>query len=88
LWIRNLLSANELLLFAYEDGHKRYYPKAIPTADLYFRLPKDIWIKKQELIINIYGFLPSSWEAKTTPKAEAFWRLNNKLQAVKWLTEK
>jgi LmbE family N-acetylglucosaminyl deacetylase len=28
LWHSNKISASEIRLFAYEDGHKEYYPKA------------------------------------------------------------
>lgn len=88
LWISDTLASQELLLFAYEDGNKEYHPVAITSADLYFDLPDNIWLKKNQLITQIYEFAPDSWETQTTPKAEAFWRINNKEQALKWLEEK
>jgi hypothetical protein len=33
-----------------------------------------IWQKKYDIITRIYGFAEDSFEAKTTPRLEAFWR--------------
>ena len=88
LWIQNKITATELLLFAYEDDNKKCYPKAITSADLYFILPENLWLRKYQLITTIYEFAADSWEARVTPKIEAFWRLTNKQQAVTWLDEK
>ncbi len=67
------LKAGRLLAFAYEDGNKKYLPKAVQGADLVIELPEKIWEKKYEVITKIYGFAEESFEAKTTPKQEAFW---------------
>jgi len=67
------LIAKELWMFAYEDGEKKYYPRAIDNADVYTMLPEEIWNKKFKIITDKYGFPSEGWEAKTTPKAEAFW---------------
>ena len=67
------LSAHELWTFAYEDGGKRYLPRAIKTADLYHILPESIWQRKYQIMTTTYGFEKQSWEAETTPRAEAFW---------------
>jgi hypothetical protein len=40
---------------------------------MHIRLPDEIWQKKYDIITNIYGFSPESFEAKTTPHEEAFW---------------
>jgi hypothetical protein len=37
-------------------------------------LPKRIWTRKHEIITKTYGFAPDSFEARTAPKKEAFWR--------------
>jgi LmbE family N-acetylglucosaminyl deacetylase len=73
LLIKNNLVARELWMFAYEDGGKKYYPRAICSADKCIKLPEEIWNKKFRIITDIYGFSSESWEAKTTPKTEAFW---------------
>lgn len=85
LWYESKISSKELMLFAYEDHNKEHLPKAIPFADLQFSLPADIWQKKYEIITRIYGFTPDSWEAKTTPKTEAYWKFTHKKDAWKWL---
>jgi hypothetical protein len=36
-------------------------------------LPEDIWQKKYGIVTDIYGFAPDSFEARTTPREEAFW---------------
>jgi len=67
------LLAKQVWRFAYEDGNGRYLPCPIPDADLKSKLPNEIWQRKYEIITNIYGFAPDSFEAKTTPSEEAFW---------------
>lgn len=88
LWYQDKISCKQLLLFAYEDGNRLYYPKPIASAHLYYVLPNNLWQKKYQTINKIYGFDIDSWEAKTTPRAEAFWRFKNEKHAVKWLKEK
>jgi LmbE family N-acetylglucosaminyl deacetylase len=79
------ISANELWTFAYEDGNKQYYPRPKESASMYQTLTKQIWLKKYSIITETYGFEKNSWEAKTTPRAEAFWRFSNSYDATKWL---
>jgi LmbE family N-acetylglucosaminyl deacetylase len=74
LWHEGRLSAHKLWMFAYEDGGKRYLPRAIETADLYRTLPESIWQCKYQIMTATYGFEKQSWEAETTPRAEAFWQ--------------
>ena len=85
LWLADKLRSNELLTFAYEDGNRMYFPKAIKQANLYFNLSTKYWKKKYNIMTEIYGFYPDSWEAKTTPKEEAFWRFTAKETAIAWL---
>lgn len=77
LWHIGKIKADELCTFAYEDGNKKYFPKAIEDATFYHELSKDIWLKKYNIITNDYSFKKDSWEAQTTPKAEAFWQILN-----------
>ena len=75
LWLTDQLKTRELWMFAYEDGQKGYDPKAIVNADLFIELPDDIWKSKHEIITREYGFAKDSWEARITPRNEAFWCL-------------
>jgi len=87
LWNSEKISASEIMLFAYEDGHKEYYPKAIENAAIYRPLRKRTWQRKFSIITKIYGFEKESWEAKTTPVAEAFWHFTHPFIAKKWLNQ-
>jgi LmbE family N-acetylglucosaminyl deacetylase len=74
LWKSGRLFADELWAFAYEDGNRKYLPRAIKDADLLVGLNKETWRQKYDIITGIYGFNKESFEAKTTPKEEGFWR--------------
>ncbi len=87
LWNSGKISASELWIFAYEDGNKDYFPKAIENAHSYSKLTKEIWMRKYKMITETYGFDPKSWEAETTPKIEAFWQFTNPFVAKKWLDQ-
>lgn len=85
LWNKEKISADELLLFAYEDGNKKYFPKPVAAANIQQLLNKKTWLKKYNLIKDTYGFKKDSWEAQTCPKGEAFWRFTNPEDAMLWL---
>jgi len=85
LWNSGKISADELWNFAYEDGCKEYYPEAVNPASSFHILKKEIWLKKYKIITETYGFKKNSWEAETTPRAEAFWQTANLKDAKKWL---
>ena len=72
LWNKGTIISKELWTFAYEDGNKAYFPKAIKDASIYEILDQKIWLEKYRLITQTYGFDTHSWEAQTTPKEEAF----------------
>jgi len=74
LWQKQQLHAAQLWTFAYEDGSKKYLPRAIDNADIICKLPEEIFKQKYGIITEVYGFAPDSFEAKTTPATEAFWR--------------
>lgn len=84
LWQSGQIYADELWTFAYEDGNKEYFPIAIEKATIFRKLTQNIWLRKQRIITEIYGFEKNSWEAKTTPHSEAFWRFADHSQALKW----
>jgi len=70
---KGALSAREIWMFAYEDGGGKYLPRAVKTADQFTKLSDGIWQTKYEIITKVYGFASESFEAKTTPREEAFW---------------
>ena len=88
LWHEGKLSADELWSFAYEDGGKQYLPRAIKNAPGYHVLSEEIWKEKYNIITEIYGFPKDGFEAKTTPRAEAFWHFTNSIDAQHWLINK
>lgn len=84
LWEQEQLNADELWFFSYEDGGKAYLPVADERQASVFTLPASIWKLKYEIITNIYGFNKDSWEARTTPKKEAFRQFFSPAQAHRW----
>ena len=87
LWHAGKISANELRTFAYEDNKKAYYPRPERKAPIYHILTKRIWLRKYSIITETYGFENTSWEAETTPRAEAFWQFTDPYDARKWLNQ-
>ena len=85
LWNKGEISTDALWIFAYEDGEKAYFPQPIEKADLFIQLPPDLWLKKYDIITQTYGFEVNTWEAQTTPKAEAFWQFTEAKKAKKWM---
>jgi len=72
LWRMRRLQADALWSFAYSDGDHCHLPKAIEDADFTCELPEDLWRRKREIITGVYGFSEDSFEARTTPRVEAF----------------
>lgn len=85
LWHTNQIAANCFWAFAYEDGNKKYFPRSNENASVINTLSRQIWERKHKIITAIYGFDHDSWEAKTTPKTEAFWHFERPSEARKWL---
>lgn len=88
LWYFHKIHAGELWTYAYEDGNKTYYPKPVENSSIFNKLHHNIWKKKYDIITKIYGFQPGSFEAETTPKAEAFRKFRNPAEAYRWLIKK
>jgi LmbE family N-acetylglucosaminyl deacetylase len=88
LWNEKKIDAHELWTFAYEDGNKAYYPRAIEKASVFHVLTDPIWLRKYSLITDVYGYPKNGWEEETTPKAEAFWQFTDPLEAERWLKNK
>jgi LmbE family N-acetylglucosaminyl deacetylase len=72
------LQAGEIWMFAYDDKGGKRLPQPLVDADVYVKLPQDIWEKKCRIITEVYGFAADSFEARTTPRDEAFWVLGKK----------
>ena len=75
LWRDGTLRTGALWSFAYEDGGGTRLPRAEAGASLCFPLPEAVWAEKYRLIREEYNYAESSWEARTTPRSEAFHRL-------------
>lgn len=84
LWLGKEVRANELWLFAYQDGGGQYYPRPRVGAEL-FPLSDHVWKRKRHLIEEIYGFESESWEARSNPRVEAFWKFENREDLRTWL---
>jgi len=85
MWQYGSIAASELWCFAYEDGGREYLPKAVKTADIVNTLDKSTWERKYKLITATYGFDKNSWEARTTPTTEGFFKFTNQKFATQWL---
>lgn len=86
LWRAGRLRTKELRAFAFTDGGRSHLPVAIKDAPLHVVLPFRIWNRKYNIITKLYGFTEDSWEARSTPIAEAFWQFFDSGQAYEWLS--
>ncbi|HUU43332.1 MAG TPA: PIG-L family deacetylase [Planctomycetota bacterium] len=77
LWACGELDVGEVHLFAYDDDGGRRLPRAVESADLVVKLPLAVWAEKHAIITDVYGFTLDSFEAKTTPRVEAFQRVRS-----------
>lgn len=87
LWRRAALQIGELWLFAYDDDERRRLPLARTDADRHDELPAEIWQHKHRIMTDLYGFAPDSWEARVTPRAEAFWCFTAATDAAAWIAK-
>jgi len=85
LWASGRLSIRQYWAFAYDDGNRAHLPVADTSTALYNGLSRGLWEKKYSIITAIYGFDKTSWEARTTPRAEAFHRFFTAREAVAWM---
>lgn len=85
MWVAGKISTQKLWTFAYSDNNREYLPKPIENSSVYLTLPKKVWKLKYNLITKTYGFKKDSWEAQTTPKAEAFREFTDPSEAARWL---
>ncbi|NOS99007.1 MAG: PIG-L family deacetylase [Phycisphaerales bacterium] len=87
MWTGGTIRTDELWMFAFEDGGREYLPRAIPGVDIHERLSDAVWNEKHRLMTGVYGFAESSWEARATPRSEAFWRFTDPRDARTWIRE-
>ncbi len=87
LWSEGRICTDSLWMFAYEDGGRRHLPRAARDAHLKNILTEDLWRQKYEIITEIYGFAEDSFEAKTTPRVEAFQCFNSRHELQEWLSK-
>ncbi len=87
LWARGVLSAPELWLFAYDDDARQRLPSALANADIITELSAEVWQQKYDVMTGCYGFAAASWEARVTPRTEAFFRVTTPEQAAVWLQQ-
>jgi len=85
LWAAGEIEAPALWMFAFEDGGGDYLPQPQPDASRVERLSGDVWQAKHAMITGVYGFAPESWEARTTPRSEAFWCFDRPQDALEWI---
>lgn len=85
LWRAGKMCCDTLWLFAYEDGAGQYLPRAAQEANLTIPLPENVWQEKHRIITEIYGFAPDSFEARTTPRREAFWCFHSAPEVQDWM---
>ncbi len=70
---RKELKCKKLFYFAYEGKNiSGQFCYADSRANKFIKLPKDIYMKKLELIKKIYGFKNESFEVKSSGNMEAF----------------
>jgi LmbE family N-acetylglucosaminyl deacetylase len=85
LWEAGELRAAELWMFAYEDGRGAHLPRAAAGAHRRCALPEPVWEQKHSIITDVYGFGSDGFEARTTPREEAFWCFRSAREVRQWL---
>jgi hypothetical protein len=85
LWQSGRLKASHLWFFAYEDSRRAHLPRAAAAAQRKVELTQQIWRRKYRIITALYGFPEEGFEARTTPKTEAFWCFREKGELDRWI---
>jgi LmbE family N-acetylglucosaminyl deacetylase len=88
LWSAGRLAADAVWAFAYDDAGGARLPTAVPHADRVEELAERVWREKYRIITAVYGFGPESFEARATPRTEAFWCFDSPVAARRWMNEK
>jgi LmbE family N-acetylglucosaminyl deacetylase len=88
LWREGRLGAGALWMFAYEDGGGRYLPRARTDAHRSALLGDRAWRLKRDIVTGLYGFGSGSFEARATPRVEAFWCFERPADYEFWLAQR
>lgn len=76
LWTDRQIQTREMKLFAYHDQGGGALPQVSAEADEKNTLDAATFARKYHIITDIYGFEKRSWEARTTPTIEGFYRFD------------
>lgn len=74
LWEAGIIAADELWTFANGEENMMHYAKPIEEHEIQEELSKKIWSRKYNIITRIFGYNEKSWQARTTPSTETFWK--------------
>jgi len=85
LWADGRIETRTLWMFAFEDGGRSHLPRAMADAPLRERLTEEVWLEKRRLMTALYGFAAESWEARATPREEAYWSFDDPAAASAWV---
>ena len=85
LWEEKKIDAAAMVVFAYSDSGGAHLPQAVNQAPLHEKLTDQVWEIKYQLLTSYYGFSCDSWEARTTPRSEAFWYYRSPREAYEWI---
>lgn len=85
LWADGTLSAQAVWMFGFEDGGGSYLPRVQAAATRQETFSEEIWRRKYQLMTQGYGFALESWEARATPRSEAFWCFHDAQTACRWV---
>jgi len=88
LWEQQALRIGQLWVFAYEDDGGGGLPRAVRNAHKELALPENVWRQKRAIITDTYGFAEDSFEARATPRAEAFWVFDTPECMRAWMNRK
>ena len=88
LWSEKRIATAAVWAFAYDDAGGARLPTAVPHADRVENLAAPTWQEKYRIMTEIYGFGPESFEARATPRTEAFWCFDSPVAARRWMNEK
>jgi len=88
LWSEKRIATAAVWAFAYDDAGGARLPTAVPHADRVENLAAPTWQEKYRIMTEIYGFGPESFEARATPRTEAFWCFDSPAAARRWMNEK
>jgi hypothetical protein len=85
LWLKGVIKAKQLWMFAYDDDNGGRLPRPIKRADRLIKLPIGVWRRKHDIITGVYGFTNESFEARAAGAVEGFWCFPSPASFHMWL---